>query len=117
MSDQLAATMAVMGQQVPEVVVSCSYAYANDAGETRTWRGDGLASELQGMAQYDPSGQWIRGGLSLTLKVSDLHPRWPQEGDIIDVRRGNSPAVVYAVKSTRPMLRTLLVLILEQKYK
>ena len=116
-TDQMAATMEVFGLQVPEVVVYCSYVYPDGAGTNQPWSGSGVAAELRGAAQYDPSGQWIRGGLSLTLKVADLPPRWPTEGDVIDVRRGDAEAVSYVIKNVQPTLQSILTLTLEKRFK
>ncbi len=115
-SNMIAGVLAAGAVTFPQAVVTCSYVYPDGAGTNQPWSGYGIATELRGAAQYDPSGQWIQDGLSVTLKIADLPPRWPRQGDIMDVRRSNAESVPYAVKNAQPMLQTLLSVTLEKRF-
>lgn len=116
-AQMIGAVMDAGARAFPQAVVTCSYAYTDSASAVQSWGGPGVATELRGAAQYDPSGQWIQDGLSVTVKVADLPPVWPKPGDIMDIRRGDAEAVAYVVKNAQPMLQTLLNLTLEKRFK
>jgi hypothetical protein len=117
MAEQMAATLAVMGQQIDETVASCSYAYKDDLGAAQTWAGTGMLTELQGQAAYLPDGQWFQEGWSALFTIADFPAaRWPREGDIMSVRFGDDAARDYVVRNPQPSARTIMRLTLERRF-
>ena len=117
MAEQLAATLAVMGAQVAECVVSLSLSYKDDAGTLRTWAGSGVATPLTGNAKFQADGTWISDGYRVTILAADLDPRWPRQTDLMDLRLGDAAAVTYQVRDAQPdVTRTLLNLTLEKRF-
>ena len=117
MADQIAATLAVMGAQVAECVVSLSLSYKDDAGTLRNWAGSGVAVPLTGNAKFQADGTWISDGYRVTILTADLDPRWPRQTDLMDLRLGDAAAVTYQVRDAQPdVTRTLLNLTLEKRF-
>jgi hypothetical protein len=117
MAEQIAATLGVMGEQVPECVVAASLSYKDDTGEVQFWSGSGKATPLLGASKFLPDGTWISDGYKLVLMIADLDPRWPKQTDLMDLRIGDDDAVTYQVRDAQPdITRTILTLTLEKRF-
>jgi hypothetical protein len=116
MAEQIAATLAAMGLQVPESVVSCSHSYT-DGGRRSSWTGTGIAVPLVGMARLMVDGTWLNDGLRVTIDQSTLDPRQPRQGDLIDVSKGDGKATTYTIKDALPdLVDATLTLTLEKRF-
>ena len=96
MAEQIAATLAAMGQQVPESVVSCSHSYTA-GGSTRTQTFSAIRGTLSAQQNIAITGSATTASFTLTIDLAAVDFVTPLEGDRITVRKGEDAATEHTV--------------------
>lgn len=100
----------------PSQTATLSIPYIDDASQNRTWTGTALAVPLQGSAQYQSDGKWIREGYTVTIDQSTLDPRKPEQGDVVYVQFGQDAAFPCVVINALPVRDMYLTLTIERRF-
>ena len=115
MAEQMAATLAVQREQIPEAVVSCTHAYCDDGGTTRTQTFDAIESQMTARQVLSAFGSLANRVFSLTVDITGERARGnltvlPKAGDRITKRRGDDPATNHIIIDDPAQLDAVLML-------
>jgi hypothetical protein len=98
MAEQIAATLAAMGLQVPEAVVSCAHPFADSAGNPQTQTFDAIESEMTAKQQISLFGTLDNKASTLTIDLLRFPMMvYPKSGDRITKRKGDAAATKHVV--------------------
>lgn len=112
MAEQMAATLAVMGQQIDETMVSCSHPFIDSAGNSQTQGFDAIEAEMSAKQQVTLFGTLDNKASTLTVNLS-RYPMMvlPKSGDRITKRKGDAAPTKHVIMDPVTLtLDTVLVL-------
>ncbi len=111
----MAATLAVMRQQVPDSVVSCTHVYADDAGNSKTQTFDAIESQMTARQVISAFGSAANRMFALTVDIAAERAKGnltvlPKAKERITKRRGEEAATNHMIVDDPAQLDAVLML-------